>query len=113
VAAVGIVLAWAGYSLFYYGLDQVKGGNNTIMELVWPGRYKVVAKDGGAVANPNGQYGGVGGREPTFNPKTGAANPGTGYAPGGGVGPGGTGYGTGNAPGYTSDPNSPAYQYYA
>lgn len=37
---------------------------------------------------------------PQFNPATGQSVPGTGVAPGLGTGPGGTGLGTGNAPGF-------------
>ena len=48
MAAVGIVLAWAGYSIFYYGLNTVKGGNESFMSLIWPGKYQPAARDNAA-----------------------------------------------------------------
>jgi hypothetical protein len=67
---VGILAAWFGYSVFYYGLDTVTGGNDTFVSLIWPGKYVVTAKDSGAGAaapplpkpgQPGGLAAGVGG----------------------------------------------------
>ncbi len=43
--ALGIGLAWAGYTLAYYGFQRILSGNNTILQLAWPGKYQPVAKD--------------------------------------------------------------------
>jgi hypothetical protein len=43
--ALGIGLAWAGYTLGYYGFQRIWSGNNTILQLAWPGKYQPVAKD--------------------------------------------------------------------
>lgn len=48
--SVGILAAWFGYAVFYYGLDIVTGGNDTFVSLIWPGKYAVTAKDGGTGA---------------------------------------------------------------
>lgn len=48
MAGLGIVLAWFGYSVFYYGLNTVTGGNESFMSLIWPGRYAPVPRDSGA-----------------------------------------------------------------
>lgn len=34
------------YAAFYYGLDQLKGGNDSFLSILVPGRYKPVARDG-------------------------------------------------------------------
>lgn len=47
MAGIGIILAWLGYSVFYYGYDTVTGGNDTFVSLIWPGRYTPTARDGG------------------------------------------------------------------
>lgn len=44
--ALGMGLALGGYLLAYYGFQRITGGNNTIAQLGWPGKYAVVAKDG-------------------------------------------------------------------
>lgn len=98
MAGIGIVLAWFGYAVSYYGLNILTGGNESFMSLIWPGRYTPVPRDSGSPAAAGA--GQVGGQAPTYNPSTGQSVPGTGVAPGAGTGPGGTGYGTGNAPGY-------------
>lgn len=58
MAGVGIVLAWFGYSVMYYGIDLVTGGNEGFMTLVWPGRYQPVPRDqpggGGSSGPPSG-----------------------------------------------------------
>ncbi len=33
---LGIVVAFAGYTVFYYGLTQVQGGNWGLFDLAWP-----------------------------------------------------------------------------
>jgi hypothetical protein len=43
-----MLLAWLGYSLAYYGFDQITSGNDSFVSLVWPGRYVVVARDPGS-----------------------------------------------------------------
>jgi hypothetical protein len=43
---LGILLATGGYLLAYYGFQRITGGNNTLAQLGWPGKYQVVAKDG-------------------------------------------------------------------
>jgi hypothetical protein len=45
VVAVSGVLIFAGYQLLVYGLDQVRGGNNGFVDLLWPGRFKNVMPD--------------------------------------------------------------------
>lgn len=44
---IGIVVAWFGYSVFYYGLDTVKGGNDSFVSLIWPGKYSPQPRDSG------------------------------------------------------------------
>lgn len=46
-STLGIVLGLLGYGLAYYGFQRVTGGNNTILQLFWPGKYQIVAKDAG------------------------------------------------------------------
>jgi hypothetical protein len=53
VVAVSGVLIFAGYQLVVYGLDQVRGGNNGFVDLLWPGRFKTVLPDG-IVNTPGG-----------------------------------------------------------
>ena len=48
---LGIVLVWLGYAAGYYGYSRLKGGNNSFVSLVWPGRYNYVAPDGPAPQN--------------------------------------------------------------
>lgn len=48
--AVGTTAAWFGYSVFYYGLTQVQGGNWGYRDLVWPSLWalnKNVPRDDG------------------------------------------------------------------
>ena len=47
-AAIGIVLGWAGYAIFYYGLNRITGGNDTFHSLVWPGAYTPTTRDDGS-----------------------------------------------------------------
>ena len=42
---LGFGLVLGGYLLAYYGFQRVTGGNNTLVQLGWPGKYVVVAKD--------------------------------------------------------------------
>ena len=44
---VGIVLVWLGYAVGYYGYSRLQHGNNTFVELAWPGRYQKAAPDSG------------------------------------------------------------------
>jgi hypothetical protein len=59
MAAVPIVLAWFGYSVLYYGLNTVTGGNESFMSLIWPGRYAPVPRDSGGSQPPPGTLGGT------------------------------------------------------
>lgn len=54
MGAIGIVLTWFGYSVFYYGLNVVTGGNDSFLSLVWPGRYTPTPRDqpGGGSSGP-------------------------------------------------------------
>jgi hypothetical protein len=56
---VGLFVVWVGYSLAYYGVDQVRGGNNGLLSLMMPGKYTDQAPDVGAqspgTALPAGQ----------------------------------------------------------
>mgnify|MGYP001549732563 FL=1 len=45
MAGIGIVLAWFGYAVSYYGLNTLTGGNESFMSLIWPGRYVPVNRD--------------------------------------------------------------------
>lgn len=36
---VGVFVAWLGYGVFYFGLDQIRGGNNGFLSLLVPGKY--------------------------------------------------------------------------
>lgn len=62
---VGLFVIWVGYSLAYYGVDQVRHGNNGLLDLMIPGRYKNVPADSSAPApvassaGPPGQGGAV------------------------------------------------------
>ena len=44
---IGVLAALAGYTLAYYGFDVITGGNDSMWSLVWPGKYKVKARDDG------------------------------------------------------------------
>ena len=58
---VGFGIAFAGYSLLYYGLTQVRGFNFGLLDLVIPGRFAAVAgnpKDGGGYEGSPGSVGG-------------------------------------------------------
>lgn len=45
---VGLLGLLAGYTLAFYGFDQITGGNDGLWSIFWPGQYKVVARDSGA-----------------------------------------------------------------
>jgi hypothetical protein len=77
VAPVGIVGAWLGYALFFYGLNLVKSGNDGFMSLIWPGKYKPTPRDvnAAAAANPPGY--GPSSKTPGGSPST----PPTGWLP--------------------------------
>lgn len=46
----GIIIAWAGYAVFYYGLTQIQGGNWGFFDLLWPASWTpakaAIARDG-------------------------------------------------------------------
>jgi hypothetical protein len=42
---VGFGVAFLGYSLFYYGLTQVRGQNYGLLDLVIPGRFAKAANN--------------------------------------------------------------------
>jgi hypothetical protein len=45
VLGVAALVALFGYSVLYYGLDQIGGGNNGFWSLVIPGKYSNQPKD--------------------------------------------------------------------
>lgn len=52
MVAVSGGLLFAGYQLLCYGWSQVNGGNAGFFDILWPGRYKVVAPDAANGINP-------------------------------------------------------------
>lgn len=62
MAGIGIFVAWLGYSLAYFGVDQVRGGNNGLLSLMIPGRYSAQPNDsGGGAAAPGEPVAGASG----------------------------------------------------
>lgn len=61
MAGLGVLAAWLSYSLVYYGLNTVTGGNDSFISLLWPGRYRPTARDSGGPSSRNA----VGGTGPT------------------------------------------------
>lgn len=61
MAIVGFGIAFAGYSLIYYGLTQVRGFNFGFLDLVIPGRFASVASNPRDGVRDNGSPGSVGG----------------------------------------------------
>jgi len=61
MAIVGFGIAFAGYSLIYYGLTQVRGFNFGFLDLVIPGRFASVASNPKDGVRDNGSPGSVGG----------------------------------------------------
>jgi hypothetical protein len=59
VAGLGVLVAWVGYSLFYYGLDQIRGGNNGLLSLMVPGKYTNQPGDSPGLPAAETQGGGV------------------------------------------------------
>lgn len=49
--ALGIALAWLGYSVFYYGYNLITGGNDSFVSLIWPGRYTPTPRDSGSTSS--------------------------------------------------------------
>jgi hypothetical protein len=43
-----------GYAVFYYGMDQIKGGNNGFLSLVVPGKYSNQTPDNGGSSGSAG-----------------------------------------------------------
>lgn len=86
MVGIGIVLAWFGYAVLYYGINQITGGNESFASLVVPGRYAPVARDsapaqtggGSQIAPKPSNPGGVAVLQPTTPPK--GAKPGCQYA---------------------------------
>ena len=39
VAGLGIAITWFGYSVMYYGITQIRGGNWGLLDLIVPGRW--------------------------------------------------------------------------
>lgn len=59
MAGLGIGIAWLGYSVLYYGVTQVQGGNWGLFDLMLPTRWAKAAgnpRDDGtsAAAKPSG-----------------------------------------------------------
>jgi hypothetical protein len=65
MAGIGVFIQWLGYSLFFYGIDQVRGGNNGLLSLMIPGKFSEQPKDsagpGPAAAATSGAPGTGGG----------------------------------------------------
>lgn len=64
MVGVGVLVAWAGYVLIYFGIDQMKGGNNGILDLAFPGRSSKLD------TGPNDPDSGATGKPPPKNPGT-------------------------------------------
>lgn len=74
MAGLGIGIAWVGYSIFYYGVTQVQGGNWGLLDLMLPSRWAKAAgnpKDDGTssaakapASVPGGGTNAVGSRQP-------------------------------------------------
>lgn len=45
---VGVFVVWVGYSLAFYGIDQIRGGNNGLLSLMIPGKYTNQRTDAGS-----------------------------------------------------------------
>lgn len=45
MAGLGVFVLWLGYWIGYWGLDQVRGGNNGFLSLGIPGKYTDQAPD--------------------------------------------------------------------
>lgn len=43
MVGVGLLAAFAGYALVYYGLTQIQGGNWGLIDLVYPPRWATAA----------------------------------------------------------------------
>lgn len=58
MGAIGFFVLWVGYAVFYYGFDQIRGGNNGFLDLALPGHYKALPTDaqlgGGSSASNQG-----------------------------------------------------------
>jgi hypothetical protein len=59
VVGLAGAIAFFGYAVMYYGLDQIAGGNNGFFELVVPGKFKAAPKDGAAAASSSSSSGGA------------------------------------------------------
>jgi hypothetical protein len=55
VGALGLLMAWFGYWVSFYGYDQLHGGNNSFSSLGVPGQFKNAPTDkaGGGSGNAN------------------------------------------------------------
>lgn len=71
MAGIGILIAWLGYGLGYYGVDQIRGGNNGLMSLLIPGKYSNQPNDSGGAAGSGAGGAAVSGLAPN------AGNPGS------------------------------------
>jgi hypothetical protein len=56
VPILGFGVTFLGYSIFFYGLTQVRGGNWGLLDLIVPGRF-----DGSVATDSGGQQGASGG----------------------------------------------------
>jgi hypothetical protein len=54
MAGIGVAVAWLGYALGFYGLDQIRGGNNSFLSLVKPGKFTSAAPDAGTAPGSTG-----------------------------------------------------------
>jgi hypothetical protein len=76
VPIVGFGVAFIGYSLFYYGITQVRGHNYGLLDLVLPGRWanaSSIPDDGGSAPSSPG----AGPTAPSVTPNPGGKPEGT------------------------------------
>lgn len=75
MAGLGILIAWAGYSVMYFGITQVQGGRWGFADLVVPSKWTAAVaatpKDSGAPAttsNTTIPSSAINNRAPGLNP---------------------------------------------
>lgn len=60
MAGLGVFIAWLGYSVAYFGVDQIRGGNNGLIALMKPGVFTEQQPDGGPQPAAGATTGGTG-----------------------------------------------------
>jgi hypothetical protein len=58
MAGIGVFVLWLGYSLAFYGTDQIRGGNNGLLSLMIPGKYVEQPRDSAAAGGGTAVTGG-------------------------------------------------------